>query len=143
MSRDAFDRQLRDALRSDADRASREFTDTVLEHVRRTRRRRATLPARRALAAAAVTLAIVAGITTWRTVDSGDSSPSRERARRELLEEYREIEAELDEIRSLARDADPVLYLGGDESFDLIYDLEGHISDARGGIRPAARSDRG
>lgn len=143
MNRDEFERELRQALRSDPQAASRGFTDSVLERARNARRRRVALPARPALAAAALALVLVAGLTVWRNVDTGAPRPTEERTRQELLEEYRQIEAELGEIRRLARETDPVLYLGGDERFDLIYDLEGHEPRTERKIRPASRPDRG
>lgn len=143
MNRDEFERELGRALRSDPQTASSDFTETVLERARRGRRRRLALPARPALAAAALALAVVAGVAVWRDVDTVSPGSSDERARQELLEEYRQIEAELGEIRRMARETDPVLYLGGDEKFDLVYDLEGHEPSTESGVRPASGPGRG
>ena len=49
---------------------------------------------------------------------------SRAAARvRELRDEYRELQAELEKLRVLTRELEPVLVLGGTEDVDFVFDL--------------------
>ncbi|MDX1643948.1 MAG: hypothetical protein R3244_06260 [Thermoanaerobaculia bacterium] len=142
MSRDDFEHRLRDALRTDVQPASPGFTRRVMAGLEK-RPRRHLVASRPAMVAAALTLAVVAGLAAWRGVDTASAPEAGGIAQQELLDEYRRLEAELDEVRRLADDADPVLYLGGTESFDLLYDLESYQPSPSGDVRPAAMRDRG
>lgn len=139
--RDRFVERLRAALRAEPARASDHFTASVLSRLDRPRRLRFPLPRLAALAAA--TLAVAAGLVVWRGDGSASRAEADAAARRQLIEEYRQIETELHEIRRLADESDPVLYLGGDEKFDLVYDLESYESGSKGDVRAASLPDRG
>lgn len=143
-----LDHELRRALRATSEPASPGFTRRVLARLEDEPTRRRRLP-RPAFAAAAALLFIVVGVTGL--VVSLQSRPaavatrrSESSQRQELLREYRALERELDQLRQLADEQDPVLYLGGDEDFDLMYDLAGYRADRpQDGPRPASLPDRG
>lgn len=92
-------------------------------------------------AAAAVALAagLVAGVHEWTRA----AERRQELARLETLEtEKRAIEAEIRELRRLARDARPVVYLDSTPTVDLVVDLE-RLAERRRrerdeNVRPAA-----
>jgi hypothetical protein len=147
-----FDRELTHALRGATEQASPGFTGRVLDGLERPphrpERRRAPL-ARPLLAVAALALVLAAIPAVRRAVAPEPSrqtaARSVEEAKREaLLREYRALAEELATIRRIADEQQPVLYLGGDEDFDVLYDLAAYTSDERsGGARPAAIRDRG
>ena len=91
-------------------------------------------------------LLLVLGITLGLNF-GGAPTPAPDVAdeRDRLIHEYMELQRELDQIRQLADESRPVLYLGGDETFDVLYDLRAYDdSGATGGVRPASLPpDRG
>ena len=122
-----LDRELRQALRDSSETASPGFARGVLARLEDGRRTTSWLPGP-AFAAAAVLLLVVGAVAgLYFTLQ--DSPPElttsvEQRPRREeLLREYRALERELDQLRQLASEQTPVLYLGGDEGVDLMYDL--------------------
>ena len=60
-----------------------------------------------------------------------------------MRDEYRALEVELKELRSLASEAQPVLDLGGTERVDFVFDLRG-LAQERGKARaqPTSHSPR-
>lgn len=142
MSRVDLDTELRRVLRSSSDEASPDFNRHVLKRLARRRPPRPLL-LRPAFAVGAVALVLVTGLVVLTA--SRQSSGLEEAARREqLLDEYQALEVELEQLRRLASESAPVLYLGGDETFDVMYDLaayrQGPPADT---IRPASLPDRG
>ena len=147
-----LDRELSRALREPTEEASPGFTARV---VRDLEGRRAPAPwasggrlLRPALAGAVLLAAgfVVGGLMQDRTATSSqaDDRTARIEAREQLRREYRELQEELARIQSLASEQSPVLYLGGDESFDLVYDLaEYQTGRTHDGVRPASLPDRG
>jgi hypothetical protein len=103
--------------------ASPRFTAAVLRRLAddapRSRPLRRLTPA--AAAAALVAAGLVFGVHEW----TRGAERQRELARLEALEsEKRALEAEILELRRLARDARPVVYLGSTATVDLVVDLE-------------------
>ena len=139
-----FDRELSHALRDSTDAASPGFTGRVLTGLGRRPQRR-DLIARQLLAAATLLLVLTALPAVRRAIGpGGNRQEARIEQREELLREYRALQEELDQIRRIAREQQPGLYLGGDEDFDLIYDLATYPIEGGGGTtRPAALPDRG
>jgi hypothetical protein len=100
-----------------------------------------------AVAAAASLASLGLGALVWALVASGQvaglpdrpgSEPPR-RARLEALETERALlAAELEEIRRLAAEPTPVLYLGGDDEIDLVLDL-GRLAQQRLPDQPRER----
>ncbi len=86
-------------------------------------------------AAAALTAALAAALgLTWHLERR---SRVAEQAR-EIRRQHLELRRELADLRALARETDPLLYLGGDESYDLVFDA-GPLLDPRstGPVLPA------
>lgn len=112
--------------------ASEGFTERVERELKRRARRPETVRWR--AAALAVALAAAAGAFVWH---QGQRSQTAERAR-QIRQQHLELQRELADLRALASESDPLLYLGGDESFDLVLDM-GPLVDARpsGGFLPA------
>ena len=60
-----------------------------------------------------------------------------------MRDEYRALEVELEELRSLASEAQPVLDLGGTEQVDFVFDLRGLARDrGRARTQPTSHSPR-
>ena len=59
-----------------------------------------------------------------------------------LQQEYRFLQRELEELRSMASEVDPVLDLGGSNQVDFIFDLRRFVEE-RGGARaePASHTE--
>ena len=111
-------RLLKDMSRQDA---SPDFTDKVLSRLAAAPPRRTAWGTRTAWAVAA---AVAVGI--W--VGQMARSERREQARaaenfEQMQNEYRELRSELDQLRRLTSDVEPVLELGGTERMDFIFDL--------------------
>lgn len=97
--------------------ASRDFTSRVLEKLDRSRRRRSK---RRAVVAVSMLVGL-AGLGSWA---ANRYEESRAAARLEALRtEYRELESELQKLRALAAEIEPVLELGGTDEVDFVFDL--------------------
>lgn len=141
-----LDRELRRALRDAPAEASEGFTRRVLTRLEERPRPPVRLPAtawlpRPAFAAIALVLFLVGGAAGV-LVSRQNARVAQERQRAELLDEYRALELELDELRRLASEQTPVLYLGGDETFDLVYDLADYQAGRSGeAVRPASLKD--
>ena len=145
MNRDPLDRELSEALQQQTDTASPGFTAGVLARIEQ-RPRRSIWLRHPALAAATAMVLLALGVTLGlnfggRTTTTPEVADERER----LLLEYSELQRELDLIRQLADESRPVLYLGGDETLDVMYDLRGYEDlMPTGGVRPASLPpDRG
>jgi len=83
--------------------------------------------------AAVVVVGLWLGATAWR-----DHTERRELERlRMMRDEYQALELELEELRSLASEAQPVLDLGGTERVDFVFDLRRHAEE-----RDKARAQR-
>lgn len=126
MSEDRFDRTLSEALTHDEETASPQFTAEVLARIEQPRSRLPLLR-RPALATGLAVVLIAIGVTLGVGFKGRIESPSPAVSEREqLVREYRELEQELARLRQLADESRPVLYLGGDETFDVMYDLGGY-----------------
>jgi hypothetical protein len=110
--------------------ASSDFSGRVLaklgEAEKRGRTRRRSLVA--ALAASALLLGLFSQGYVMRRIER---SRAAERVQA-MRDEYRELQAELEKLRALARDADPILDLGGTESVDFVFDLRELANEAEG-----------
>ena len=128
-------RLLKDMSRQDA---SADFTDKVLSRL-------ATEPPRTSWGARttwAVAAAIAVGI--WVGVRSERRGQVRAAENLEQMQnEYRELRSELDRLRRLTSDVEPVLELGGTERMDFIFDLR-VLADERSERRakPVSHSPR-
>lgn len=123
MSTDSFDRELRRELRETTETASPGFTTSVLDRVAQ-RRQRSFITSKPVLAAAAAMTLFALGTTLGLRLhnDPPEVSPDRQR----LVREYMELQQELQRIQQLANDASPVLYLGGDDTLDVLFDLRNY-----------------
>ena len=144
-SRDGHNRQeqMRDdpignALRSTTEQASPYFNQKVLSRLESDRRHR-TGALRPALAAAALAVLVLVAVGGLKTLNSRAPTVDKEAHRQLLLDEYQALQLELEELRSMASDAGPSLYLGGDEAFDVMYDLSAYAADAaHDNVQPAS-----
>ena len=140
MNDSQFDRELSRALQTGPEQVSSEFNRRVLARLEEPSQRRPLL--RPAFAAAALLLFVLGAAIALRL----ERAPQIDQAtqREALLDEYRALELELREIRQLTSQRRPSLYLGGDESFDLMYDLATYQNDrSSDGAHPASLPDRG
>jgi hypothetical protein len=137
----SFKHELRARLRQDPERASPDFTRTVLERIeQRPQRAWILLRPRLAMAAALVLLALGAILGAR----LGEQAPEPVADREQLVREFMEMQAELEQIRHMAEDSSPVLYLGGDESVDVLFDLRNYDTYVgSSNIRPASLSTDG
>jgi hypothetical protein len=117
-----------------------DFTNRVLARVgglstRKLRKRAATL----ALLGAAVLGAV---LSQGYIREKYQQSQAAARVR-ELRDEYRELQSELEKIRSLTRELEPVLDLGGTQDVEFVFDLRHLVRqrDTRGaaGAVPVSR----
>lgn len=155
MTQDSPDRLRRELDELPQITASREFTRTVLARLDtprpHTRRHAVPWGVRWALTGTAL-LAATAAITLWtararpvpvdrapepRTALLGSRAPMSDEA---MEEEYRHIAAELADLRRLAEETAPVLYLTSTDEFDVVLDLRPLLSADR--RRPSPASDR-
>ncbi len=137
----SFKHELRTRLREDPERASPGFTQSVLESIEQ-RPRRAWFVMRPRLAIATAVLLLALG--TILGVRLGEQTPRTAANREQLVREYMEMQWELEQIRRLADDSSPVLYLGGNESVEVLFDLRDYDTyiDSNN-IRPASLSTDG
>ena len=134
----SFKDELRNRLREDTETASPGFTRSVLARIEeRPERAWFVLRPRLAMAAAVVLIALGAALGT----QFGEQVPTASARRAQLLREYQEIQSELEQIQRLADDSGPVLYLGGDETVDVLFDLSSYVDSKN--IRPASLSTDG
>lgn len=132
------DGQIRDALRATSERASPYFNQKVLSRLEDEQRHR-TGVLRPALAAVALAIVVLVAVGGLGTLISREPTVNKEARRQLLLDEYRALQLELEEVRSMASEAKPSLYLGGDEAFDVMYDLSAYTSEgAHDNIQPAS-----
>jgi hypothetical protein len=104
------------------ERASAEFTSKVLSKLDARRSSLAARRRRRAVLATAAALALATVLSQGYLREQYDKS--RAAARIEALrEEYRELQVELDKLKALTHELEPVLELGGTEDVDFVLDL--------------------
>lgn len=118
--------------------ASTEFTDRLMERLDEPPPRRyrpARMPQAWVLAGACfvVFLAWFLGITFEQRHQRHQRRQAAERVET-MRDEYRALEVELEELRSLASEARPVLDLGGTEQVDFVFDLR-RLAEERGKAR--------
>ena len=124
--------------------ASPEFTERVMERLDEPAPRATHAPRPWVLAGAC---GVLIGIWLGAVViqERNESHGRRETAERleAMRDEYRSLEVELEELRSLASEAQPVLELGGTEQVDFIFDLR-RLAQERGKARaqPTSYSPR-
>ncbi len=87
----------------------------------------------RAAAVLAAALAVAVGLTWHRERQSRIAEQARQ-----IRQQHLELRRELADLRAIASETDPLLYLGGDESYDLVFDA-GPLLDLRptGAVLPA------
>lgn len=137
MTRDSLDRELNRALNESTEVASPAFTASVLTRLEE-RGRRAPLLRRPVLAVAAALVLFVLGATIGLRIRDQQRSRASAEERQELIREVMALQQELDEVRALADRSTPVLYLGGDESLELMYDLSDYDDLIGAEYRPAS-----
>jgi hypothetical protein len=117
MNEEEVSRLLRELPRGEP---SFDFTDKVLTAVdaRSRRPRRARVYSTAGMAGAL--LAIFLGQGYLRERYQRSQAVARVR---ELRDEYRELQRELEKLRALSRELEPVLDLGGTEDVDFVFDL--------------------
>jgi len=135
MDDERLDQLLRGLPRHDA---SPRFTAAVLRRLRED----APRPRRRLALTAATVVTLAVGLVFGAHEHTRAAERQRELARLEALEtEKRALETEIRELRRLARDARPVVYLDSTPAVDLVVDL-GRLAERRQGrdenVRPAA-----
>lgn len=102
--------------------ASPEFTDRVMERLERSSRKRSRHAPWVLVPAAA---ALVLGLALARQTAREREAERRAAARVERMRnEYRALELELERLRALAREAEPVMDLGGTEDVGFVLDLQ-------------------
>jgi len=102
--------------------ASPGFTDRVMEGLARRQARRRARNQLTLSAATAAVLALMVGVIFV----NRETEPTRAELANEarlLLQEHARLESDFEALRADTRDAVPVLYLGGDDDFDLVLDL--------------------
>lgn len=102
--------------------ASPGFTDRVLEGLTRRKARRRL---RNGLAISAATATVLVLMASVIVINQSTGTTREELAleARVLREEHAQLRSDLEDLSASARDAAPVLYLGGDDDFDLVLDL--------------------
>ena len=123
MRNEDVERLLRELPR---DQPPADFTDRVLARLdaraARARGRRSSL-----LAAAAAVAAVVVW-TSGYLAERYERSSAAERVE-SLRREYRDLRDELDQVRALAEQLEPVLRLGGTEDVEFVFDLRELAAD--------------
>ncbi|MGH9321470.1 MAG: hypothetical protein ACRD3V_16490 [Vicinamibacteria bacterium] len=107
--------------------SSTDFTERVLEKLdSRSRSGGVSGGMKNRTAALATAAALVLGIVISQGYlrERYEKSQTAERVR-ELRGEYRELQAELEKLRALTRELEPVLDLGGTEDVGFVFDLRG------------------
>jgi hypothetical protein len=103
--------------------ASPGFTDRVLEGLARRKAKRRLRNQLTLSAATAAVLALMVGALFVNQSGGGLTSEEIAREARLLQQEHAQIRSDLEALSASAREAAPVLYLGGDDDFDLVLDL--------------------
>jgi hypothetical protein len=123
------------ALRKlEVEKASPGFTSRVM-HELESRRSHPRRRARRLAFAAAV--ALVAGIVGLWNLGSPDAAELAREAQL-IRHEQQTLAEELESLRLRAAETAPVLYLGGDDEFDLVLDLAPLVGRPMPGLIPVA-----
>jgi hypothetical protein len=102
--------------------ASAEFTRSVLSKLDARKGRLATRRRRRAVLATAAAIALGTVVSQGFLRERYERSRAAERIET-LREEYRELQMELEKLKALTRELEPVLDLGGTEEVDFVLDL--------------------
>ena len=102
--------------------ASPGFTDRLLERLDSRKAQRAR---RRRLGISGAAIGVLALLATLTVNESTTTPTAAELAieARQLREEHDRLRSDLEDLSARARDAAPVLYLGGDDDLDLVLDL--------------------
>ena len=131
------DERMRSALRDlPAPRASADFTARVMERLDRPASRPAPMVRRLAWAAAAAAMVVgVVGWGAWR-LERNRAEQADRAALAELRLEKLQFQRDLASLRQMTSDAPPVLYLGGDDSVDLVWDVRRTAQRAAQKTRP-------
>lgn len=118
--------------------ASSDFTQRVVDKLERRLEAHRRRPARlRALGFAVAALLLgVAALTGHYLRERMERSKAAERVR-ELRAEYRHLQEELDKLRALTQEIQPVLDVGGTEQVDFVIDLRELARQRDRGERPA------
>lgn len=109
------------------------FTGRLLARLDETRNRPVLFPW--AAAAALISMVTVAGLTGHYFIDKEQQRQKIEAFRAE----QQEIVLELQELKRLAEESNPVIYLGGNEDVEYVIDLRA-VEFNPGQIRPASYS---
>ena len=119
--------------------ASAEFTSRVLARLEEPAPRRGT---RRRIVALAAAAALVIGVWGARSAVREREEERRAAERLEQMQrEYRALRMELEQLRSIASEVEPVLELGGTDRVDFIFDLR-QFAGERGEARAEPASHR-
>ncbi len=101
--------------------ASSDFTERVMGRLDHEPSR--SRPPRRRLAWVAAAVLVVGTVAfTSHTLRQREERRLAETRLEEMRREYRALEAELEQLRSLTSDVEPVLELGGTDELDFIFD---------------------
>jgi hypothetical protein len=116
--------------------ASETFTATLMGQTEtRSPQRYASRRRRRLVAAVAVVgLGLLAAVVDFRRPTPTPVAATA--GVQELIEQQRQIEAELSQLRRLAAETAPVAYVAGDEHMDIVLDLRS-LDDNASATRPA------
>ncbi len=127
-----------------SERASEDFTGRVLEELaRREPSRLRGISPRWAVALATLAAGCMALGIWLRSYPTTESKPSETNTHLLLRQEYESLQSEVDELRSLAAQPPPVLYLGGDSRVDLVLDLgQSGLDPTKLDIRSTATGNR-
>ena len=117
-------------------RASAGFTESVMQGLERRSHAGGRLP-RWAWASSLAFLLASALAAGW-IVRGRSLAPPPPTPAETLRSEYLQLQRELDALRDVAVGPAPLVYLGGDESVDLVFDLEPLVDPRHGGVRPAS-----
>lgn len=119
-------------------RASEGFTTRVLQGLDRRLRRRARVRAA-GFGAASVALVMLAAAALNRSRPEAPAHDQAQTKADEIRREHRLLLAELEELRRSRDLAPTVLYLGGDDDYDLVLDLNPLLDEmTRPGAVPAS-----
>jgi hypothetical protein len=135
MTDEDVSRLLREVAREETGTTTPDFTGRVLARLDAPPRPRARARHR------SLALGLAAALLGAALLSRGYFQERLQRSRtadrvRELRAEYRDLQAELDKLRALTREIEPVLELGGTERVDFVLDLRDLPRE--GGGEPAA-----
>jgi hypothetical protein len=124
MNDEDLSRLLRELPREDP---SFDFTHRVLARVESVSARK---PRRRVVTLAMVGASLLGALLAQGYVRERYQRSQAAARVRELRDEYRELQTELEKIRSLTRELEPVLDLGGTQDVEFVFDLR-HLDKPR------------